>query len=92
MSLEQADCVTTSRAARMHLTPGFIVSSSPISACPTGVAIRSGNWLKHLGINAVLMSGYPDELHVAQLTKRFGVAEFVSLIAKHLGNPPAEDL
>jgi hypothetical protein len=55
----------------------------------------SGYWVAELaealGIGTILMSGNPDELHLVHLPKPCSLAEFVCLIAEHLGDSPAED-
>jgi DNA-binding response OmpR family regulator len=81
----KADCVNSSREAQLRLASGSYNLVIADICLPAGSGYLVAELAEALGIKTVLMSGHPDEMHQVHLTKPFGLAEFVRLIAEHLG-------
>jgi CheY-like chemotaxis protein len=85
----KAVCVNSSREAQLRLAGGSYNLVTADICLPAGSGYRVAELAEALGTKAVLMSGGPDETHRVHLSKPFSLAEFVRLLAKHLGDSPA---
>jgi CheY-like chemotaxis protein len=87
----EAEGVNSSREAQLRLATGSYDLVIADICLPADSGYKVAELAEALGIDTILMSGHPDEMHLVHLPKPFSLAEFVRLIAERLGDSPADD-